>query len=84
MLVGAGWVRCVTPPVKLSSRLTTPFAERSIPPTTVLANAAPGNVGSVIGPAPPCELRPAEERPLLCDDPEVAGRALRTIGTQGR
>jgi hypothetical protein len=68
--------------VNSSSRLTTPSAERSIPLTTVLANAAPGSVGRVIG-SSSCESRPAGERPLSFADLEVGERELRTIGSQG-
>jgi hypothetical protein len=73
--------------VKRSSRLTTPPAERSIPPTTVLANAAPGSVGRVICRPPPPEVREppeVEERPPPRPELAVDVRVLRTIGTQGR
>jgi hypothetical protein len=83
-------VLCVTPPVKLSNLPTTPLAERSMPPTTVLANAAPGSVGSVTWrePRDPRALPEAVDRPLPRAVPEAVPRppprALRTIGTQGR
>jgi hypothetical protein len=74
-------VRCVTPLVKLSNLLTMLPAVRSIPPTTVPANAAPGRVGKLICPPP------EEERPLLLPPlPMLPAllRAERTLGTQGR
>jgi hypothetical protein len=79
-----GCVRCVTPPVKLSSRSTTLLDVRSIPATTVLANAAPGKVGSVICRPPPLEDRPLLGWPLPPLGPGVLTLAARTAGTQGR
>ena len=57
---------------------------RSIPPTIVLAKAAPGSVGKVTCRPPPLELLEVDER----REPAVLGalgtREVRTEGTQGR
>ena len=77
LVLGGGLVTSVMPLVKRSSLPTMPPAVRSMPLTTVLANADPGSVGRVTCLLPPPVWLGAERLPLPL-------RELRTAGTQGR